>query len=103
MYVRVLTFSGSGDAAQAKQMIEERALPMLRQQQGYRGYLAAGNPGESQAIAIVAWETKEDAERAEEQLGPRREEMVSSLGVSTRSNELLEVQVFDQVETAATA
>ena len=43
-------------------VVESKALPLLRKQKGFRDLITFGAPDRSEAIAISFWDTKEEAE-----------------------------------------
>ena len=67
MYARLITFSGA-DADKrenAIQTIRETVIPMLRQYEGYGGYISLYDEAKGQAKAIVLWDSKETADANE--------------------------------------
>jgi hypothetical protein len=97
MYARVIAFSGadSGKREAAEEMVRGTVLPMLRNYDGYEGYIALWDEENSRSKAIVLWESREAAEAAEETLAERRAENVSKLGLIIESVKLLEAPVVE--------
>ena len=97
MYARLISFSGADPEKRenAIQTIRETAIPMLRTYDGYRGYISLYDEANSQAKAIVLWESKETAEAGEEELAERRRQLISSIGLTIESVELYEAPVVE--------
>jgi hypothetical protein len=49
-------------AAEFARTIENEVLPLLRQQEGFKGEITLANPGSLEQIAMSLWENKNDAE-----------------------------------------
>ena len=49
-------------AAEFARTIENEILPLLRQQEGFKGEITLSNPGSLERIAISLWENKHNAE-----------------------------------------
>ena len=97
MYARLISFSGA-DAAKREnvtQTIRETVIPMLRQYDGYEGYIALYDADNSRAKAILLWASEETADEAEKTLVERRQKLTASVGISVESAELYEVPVFE--------
>jgi hypothetical protein len=97
MYARVITFSGadSGKREGALEMIRGTVIPLLRNYDGYEGYIALYDDEQSKAKAILLWESKDAAEAAEETLAERRKGMVAQVGLTIDSVDLYEAPVVD--------
>ena len=61
MYARLISFSGadSGKRDAAVEMIRGTVIPMLRNYDGYAGYISLYDEANQRAKAIILWETKE--------------------------------------------
>jgi len=97
MYARLIEFSGA-DAGKREQMIQtiqESVLPMLRQYDGFAGYLALYDADKSRAKAIILWDTEEAAKSAEETLAERRRAISGELGLTIGSEDLYEAAVVE--------
>ena len=68
---------------------------MLRQIEGYAGYLALIDAQNSVAKAIVLWQSREAAEAAEEQLAERRKQMTQRMGLTIKSVDLYEAPIVE--------
>ena len=97
MYARLISFSGAepGNREQAIETIRGTVIPMLRQYDGYAGYIALYDAGNQRAKAVLLWETEEAAEAAEETLVERRQKLTASVGIAVESADLYEVPVFE--------
>jgi hypothetical protein len=97
MHARLISFSGADPARreEATQRMRETVIPMLREYDGYSGYIALLDSGNRRAKAIVLWETEENAEAAEQELAERRKQLAGSVGLTVESADLYEVPVFE--------
>jgi len=80
---------------EAVQNLRERVIPTLKELNGFAGFISLVDEENSRARSIVLWETKEDAEEAERQMGSRREEMLRQLGATVRSADLYEAPIVE--------
>ena len=97
MYARLITFSGA-DADKrenAIQTIRETVIPMLRQYEGYGGYISLYDEAKGQAKAIVLWDSKEIADANEAELAERRKQLTAGIGLTIESIELYEAPVVE--------
>ncbi len=101
MHARLISFSGADPANRdsAIQTIRETVLPMLRQYDGFAGYIALYDGQNRRAKAVLLWESEETAKAAEQELVERRRQLASSVGLTVESADLYEVPVFE-LETA---
>jgi hypothetical protein len=97
MYARVITFSGadSGKRDAALEMIRGTVIPMLRNYDGYEGYISLYDEEQSRAKALILWESKDAADSAEETLAERRKGMTAQVGITIESVDLYEAPVVD--------
>jgi hypothetical protein len=97
MYARLIEFSGaeSDKRDQMTQTIQETVLPMLRQYDGFAGYLALYDEDKSRAKAIIFWENEQAAVSAEETLRERRRQLSGGLGLTIESEDLYEAAVVE--------
>ena len=68
---------------------------MLREYEGFAGYLAIFDAENKRARAIILWETEEAAVSAEETLAERRRQMASDVGLTVESADLYEAVVVE--------
>jgi Antibiotic biosynthesis monooxygenase len=97
MHARLIEFSGADPdkREQMLQTIQETVLPMLRQYDGFAGYLALYDQDKSRAKAIILWESEEAAESAEETLAERRRNLSGGLGLTIDWEDLYEATVVE--------
>jgi hypothetical protein len=97
MYARVVSFSGADPSRrdEAIQTIRERVIPMLREYDGFAGYLGLYDAETGDAKGIVLWESQEAADAAEESLGERRRQMAGGIGLTVESAKLFEATVVE--------
>jgi hypothetical protein len=97
MYARLITFSGadSDKRENAIQTIRETVIPMLRQYDGYGGYISLYDEAKGQAKAIVLWDSKETADANEADLAERRKQLTAGIGLTIESIELYEAPVVE--------
>ncbi|HEX6701499.1 MAG TPA: hypothetical protein VF101_12300 [Gaiellaceae bacterium] len=97
MYARLISFSGADPTRRenAVETIRGTVVPMLRQYDGYAGYIALYDGDNRRARAIILWDSKEAAEAAEQELVPRREKIAGSIGMTVESADLYEALVVD--------
>jgi len=97
MYARVISFSGADSSKRepALEMIRGTVIPMLRNYDGFAGYISLYDEDKSRAKAIILWESKDTADAAEETLAERRKGMVSQVGLEIESVNLYEAPVVE--------
>jgi hypothetical protein len=102
MYARLVSFSGAEPAKRdhAIQTIRETVIPMLRQYDGYAGYIALYDAQNQRAKAVLLWESEETAEAAEQELVERRKKLAAGVGLTVESADLYEAPVVE-LEKAA--
>jgi hypothetical protein len=101
MYARLISFSGADPKKRenAIKTIRETVIPMLRQYEGFAGYIALYDAQNRRAKAVLLWETEEQAEGAEQELVERRRQLASGVGLTVESADLYEAPVVE-LETA---
>ena len=63
MFARAVTMKLKKDPdTELRRVLEDKIVPLLRKQQGFRDEIALIAPDRLEALAISLWETKEDAE-----------------------------------------
>lgn len=97
MYARVIAFSGADSSKRepAEEMVRGTVIPMLRDYDGYQGYIALWDEENQRSKAIVLWESREAADAAEETLAERRTQNVARLGLTIESVKLMEAPVIE--------
>ena len=101
MYARLISFSGADPEKRehAIQTIRETVVPMLRQYDGFAGYIALYDQENRRAKAVILWESEETADSAEQELAERRRKIASGIGLTIESADLYEAPVVE-LETA---
>ena len=77
--------------------MRETVIPMLREYDGFAGYLGLYDTEHGRAKAIILWENEEAAESAEQTLAERRRQLAGSVGLAVESADLYEVPVAELV------
>jgi hypothetical protein len=97
MHARLISFSGADPEKRdnAIQTIRETVIPMLRQYDGFAGYIALSDQQNQRAKAVLLWESEETAEAAEQTLGERRRKLADSVGLTVESADLYEAPVVE--------
>ena len=97
MYARLVSFTGADPEKRdsAIEMIRGTVVPMLQGYDGYAGYIALYDEDSRRAKAIILWESKDNAEAAEETLVERRKAMTDKVGLTIESADLYEATVVD--------
>ena len=101
MYARLISFSGADPEKRERaiQTIRETVVPMLRQYDGFAGYIALYDQENRRAKAVLLWDSEETAEAAEQTLAERRRQIASEMGLTVESADLYEAPVVE-LETA---
>ena len=101
MHARLISFSGADPEKRERaiEIIRETVIPMLRQYDGFAGYIALYDQENRRAKAVLLWESEETAEAAEETLVERRRQLSSGVGLTVESADLYEAPVVE-LETA---
>jgi hypothetical protein len=97
MYARLIEFSGA-DPEKREKMIETvrgTVIPMLREYDGFAGYIALYDADKRRAKAVLLWETEEAAEEAEKELVERRKKIASGVGLTVESADLYEATIVE--------
>jgi hypothetical protein len=97
MYARLISFSGADPEKRenAIKTIRETVIPMLRQYDGFAGYVALYDEQNRRAKAVLLWVTEENAEAAEQELVERRRQLASGVGLSVESADLYEAPIVE--------
>jgi hypothetical protein len=97
MYARLISLSGADPEKreQAIEMIRGTVIPMLREYDGFAGYISLYDKQNARARAIILWESEETAEAAEPELIERRRQLTSKIGLTVESADLYEVPVLE--------
>ena len=97
MYARLVEIEGIDPSRREEALgnIRDTVIPALKELDGFAGFISLADADNRRARSIVLWETQENAEAAERQMKPRREQMVSSLGATVRSADLYEAPIVE--------
>jgi heme-degrading monooxygenase HmoA len=96
MHARMSTLEGSpGEMDEGVRDVKEHVLPLLHQQQGFKGFIALGNRQSGELIGITFWES-ERAMQASEEVGDRtRRDTAEDTGDTIAQVERYEVGLFE--------
>ena len=97
MYARLVEFSGADPDKRenAIRTIRETVIPMLRQYDGFAGYIALYDAKSRRAKAVLLWESEETAEEAEKELVERRRKLAGGVGLTVESEDLYEAPIVE--------
>ena len=97
MYARLISFSGADPdkRERAIETIRGTVLPMLRQYDGFAGYIALYDQPNRRAKAVLLWESEDAAEAAEQELVERRRKIAGEMGLTVESADLYEAPVVE--------
>jgi hypothetical protein len=97
MYARLIEFSGADPEKRdnAMETIRGTVIPMLREYDGFSGYIALYDAQNRRAKAILLWDSEDAAEEAEKTLVERRQKLASGVGLTVESADLYEAPVVD--------
>jgi heme-degrading monooxygenase HmoA len=97
MYGRLVEIEGIDPSRreEAIRNVRENVLPALKSLDGFAGFVSLANEETRRVRSVVLWETREDAEAAEEQMKPRREQMAKEIGFTVKAADLYEVVVAE--------
>ena len=97
MYARLVSFSGADPEKREKALetIRGTVIPILRDYDGFAGYIALYDEENRRANAVLLWESQEAAEEAEETLVERRRQTADGVGLTVESADLYEALVVE--------
>ena len=97
MFGRLVEVEGVDPAKREEVLgiIRERIIPGLNEIDGFAGFISLVDDANSRTRSVVLFETKESAEEAERQFGPKREEIVRGMGGTVRSADLYEAPIVE--------
>ena len=83
MFARVFRVKVPPEAVEkGPAMAQEQAVPALRQLRGFHAAYWLHDAQAGEGLSVVLWDDEQAARDAEEQMGPKREEMQRQLGVT---------------------
>jgi heme-degrading monooxygenase HmoA len=96
MHARMSTLEGPPDRMdEGLRDVKEHVLPLLRQQDGFKGFIALGNRQSGELIGVSFWESAQ-AMQASEELGDRmRSDTAEDTGDTIADVERYEVGLFE--------
>jgi hypothetical protein len=97
MYARLISFSGADPEKRERaiETIRGTVIPMLRQHDGFSGYIALYDEQNRRAKAVLLWDSEDAAEEAEKELVERRKQLASGIGLTVESADLYEAPVVE--------
>jgi hypothetical protein len=97
MYGRLVEVEGVDPSKRDEVLgiIREKVIPGMKEIDGFAGFISLFDEENRRSRSVVLWETKESAEEAERQFGPKREEIVRGVGGTVRSADLYEAPIVD--------
>ena len=97
MYARLIEFSGAEPDKRDKmiEIVRGTVIPMLREYDGFEGYIAMYDADNRRAKAVLLWENEEAAEEAEKTLVERRKQLAGGIGLTVESQDLYEAPVVE--------
>ena len=97
MYGRLIEVEGVDPSKREEVLgiMRERIIPGLREIDGFAGFISLVDEENKRTRSVVLWETKESADEAERQFGPKREEIVRGMGGTVRSADLYEAPIVE--------
>ncbi len=96
MFARMSILEGSPDQLdEALRHVREQVLPLLQQQDGFKGFVALADRQSGKMIGIGLWES-EQAMRASEEAGDRaRSDSAEAVSAAVEGVERYEVGLFE--------
>jgi hypothetical protein len=76
-------------------IMRELIIPGLKEIDGFVGFISLADEPSRRARTVILWETREAADEAERRFGPKREELVRSMGGSVRSTDVYEATIVE--------
>jgi len=94
MFVRVLTFAGAENIDEGIRFVRDEAVPVLRQQHGYRGVAVSADRSGGVLGILTRWDTEADRDASDSALAKTREDGHRLIG-GTLTVELFEEPVWE--------
>jgi heme-degrading monooxygenase HmoA len=91
MHTRVVTFTGAKDVDAGIRFFQDKVIPVLNAQTGYRGFTASADRAGGVFAVLSLWETAADRDAAESALASIREQATEVIGGQ------LTVETFEQL------
>jgi heme-degrading monooxygenase HmoA len=97
MHARLIRLKGSPEGADARRAaFEGEGLPAIRQQPGFKGAVAVGDPASGAGAVVTYWESEEAMNRSADALADVRERMTTGQGMQVLSVEQYEIIMFER-------
>jgi heme-degrading monooxygenase HmoA len=102
MYGRLVEIEGIDPSKREEALgnMRDRVIPMLKEMDGFAGFIALADEDAKRARNVVLWESQESAEEAERKMATIREQMVTGMGATVRSADLYEALIVNVQEAA---
>ena len=96
MYARMSTLEGSpNEMDEGLRDIREDVLPILQQQEGFKGFIALGNRQSGELIGLTFWESEQAMQESEEVGDRARSDTAEDTGDAIVDVERYEVGLFE--------
>lgn len=97
MYGRLVEVEGVDPSKRDEVLgiMREKIIPGLKEIDGFAGFISLVDEENRRARSVILWETKESADEAEREFGPKREEIVRGMGGTVRSADLYEAPIVE--------
>jgi hypothetical protein len=96
MHARVTTLEGPPDKIDdATRHVREQVLPQSQQLDGFKGFVALGDPHSGKLLGVSLWESEELMRASEEAADRMRGESAQATGARIGGVERYEVAVFE--------
>ena len=96
MFARMSTLEGPPDQLdEGLPYVREQVLPLMQQQDGFKGFIALGDRQSRKLVGVSLWES-EQAMRASEEVGDRtRSESAEAVSAAVAGVERYDVGLFE--------
>ena len=96
MHARVTTLEGPPDKLdEATRYVREQVLPQSKQLDGFRGFVALGDPHSGKLLGVSLWESEEAMRSSEAAADRMRGASAQASGAQIGGVERYEVRVFE--------
>jgi hypothetical protein len=97
MYGRLVEVEGIDPSKRDEVLgiLRDRIIPSLKEIDGFAGFISLVDEDNRRGRTVILWETRESADEAEREFGPKREEIVRGLGGTVRSTDLYEAPIVE--------
>jgi heme-degrading monooxygenase HmoA len=96
MHTRMSTLEGFPDQMdEGLRDVKEHVLPLLRQQDGFKGFIALGNRQSGELIGLTFWESEQAMQESEEVGDRARSDTAEDTGDAIVDVERYEVGLFE--------